>query len=278
MEQISTALSIEELKKLTKILRARIIQMSHDAGASHLASSLSCVDILTTVYWNFLKIDPKNTKDELRDRFILSKGHAAAALYATLAFREFFPIEDLKEYVKEGSYYAEHPSPNKIPGVEAATGSLGHGLSIGLGMALSAKHKKQDNTIFVLLSDGECNEGSVWEAALFAAANRLDNVVAFVDYNKWQATGKSNEVLGLAPLKQKWEAFGWSCHEIDGHDINLLIKTLQNIIPNSGKPTMIICNTIKGKGVTFMEDDNNWHYRIPTDEEVMKAKEELNKL
>src|SRR3989338_3067353 len=188
MEQTPTALSIEDLKKLTNRLRARIVQMSHDAKAPHLASSLSCIDILATVYWNFLNIDSQNPTNDLRDRFILSKGHAAAALYATLAFRGFFPPEKLVEYVKEGSYFAEHPCPKKISGVEAATGSLGHGLSIGLGMALAAKQKKRDNNIFVLLSDGECNEGSVWEAALFATANKLDNIIAFVDYNKWQAT------------------------------------------------------------------------------------------
>ena len=275
MKLTPTSLSASELQDLTKKLRARIVRMSHDAQAPHLASSLSCIDILATAYWNFLNINPLAPKEEGRDRFILSKGHAAAAFYATLAFRGFFPQERLNEYVKEGSPFAEHPSPKNIPGVEAATGSLGHGLPIGLGMALAAKQKKQEYTVYVLLSDGECNEGSVWEAALFAAANKLDNVIAFVDYNKWQATGRSNEILGLAPLKQKWEAFGWTCMEINGNDPAILIATIQSITPHSEKPTMIICNTIKGKGISFMEDDNNWHYRIPTDEEVLKVEKEL---
>lgn len=267
--------SIEELQFISRKLRAQVVEMSHNAEAPHLGSSLSCIDILTVLYWNILSINPTTPNDPERDRFILSKGHAAAALYATLAHRGFFAIDVLNTYVKNGSYLAEHPSPHGIPGVEAATGSLGHGLPIALGMALAAKIQEQRYRVFVLMSDGECNEGSVWEAALFAAANKLDNVIAFVDYNKWQATGRSNDILGLHSLQQKWQAFGWNCLEVDGHNIRELLATLTTIPSQSGKPTMIICHTIKGKGVSFMEDDNNWHYRIPTAEEVQKAKQEL---
>jgi transketolase len=275
MNPVQTALSIDELKRLSNELRSRIIQMSHDAKAPHLASCLSCIDILSVVYWNFLKIDPSNPNDENRDRFILSKGHGAAAFYATLAYRGFFPKEMLKDYVKNGTRMPEHPSRFKVPGVETATGSLGHGLSVGLGMALAAKTNKKDYKVFVLVSDGECNEGSTWEAALFASANKLDNVVVFVDYNKWQATGRSNEILKLAPLKQKWDSFGWNSYEIDGNNIEEVNSTIKNIPEHIGKPTIIIANTIKGKGISFMEDDNNWHYKIPTEEEIVLANKEL---
>lgn len=275
MNQLATALSVTELQEIARRLRFRIIQMSHAAKAPHLGSSLSCVDILAVIYWNFLNIDSQKPEDDNRDRFILSKGHAAAAIYATLGFREFFPLEDLNSYVKDGSYFAEHPNPHNIPGIEAATGSLGHGLSVGLGMALAAKVKQKDYKTFVILGDGECNEGSIWEAALFAASHKLDNVIAFVDYNKWQATGRSDEVLGLPPLKAKWGAFGWNCYEVNGHNLGELIETLKIIPEKSGKPTMIIANTIKGKGISFMEDDNNWHYRVPSDQDVLQAREEL---
>lgn len=271
---INTAVSIKELSLLSNTLRAKVVEMSHAAKAPHLGSSLSCIDILTILYWKVLSINPNNPHDPNRDRFILSKGHAAAAFYAALAHRGFFPLDVLDTYVKNGSSLAEHPSPHGIPGVEAATGSLGHGLPVALGMALAAKIQQRKYRVFVLLSDGECNEGSVWEAALFAAANKLDNVIAFVDYNKWQATGRSNDVLGLHSLQQKWQAFGWNCVEVDGHSFQDLLMAITTN-PPLGKPTMIICHTIKGKGISFMEDDNNWHYRIPTVEEVRKAKQEL---
>ena len=200
--QVAT-LSTGELNQISAKLRAQVIQMSHNAKAPHLGSSLSCIDILTVLYWHTLSIKPENPNDSNRDRFILSKGHAAAALYATLAHKGFFPVETLNTYVQAGSYLAEHPSPHGIPGVEAATGSLGHGLPVGLGMALAAKINNQNYKTYVLMSDGECNEGSVWEAAMFAASNKLDNVIAFIDYNKWQATGRSNEILALESLKDK---------------------------------------------------------------------------
>ena len=261
-------------KRLSSIFRAKVIEMSHAAKAAHLASSLSCLDLVTVLYHSILNVDPGNPAWEGRDRFILSKGHAASALYVALAYKGFFPQDDLNNYGKAGSLLEEHPSP-KLKGVEAATGSLGHGLPIGCGMALAGRIKKQSYKTYVLMSDGECNEGSVWESALFAAANKLDRLCAIVDFNKWQATGRSQKVLAIDPLTDKWKDFGWNVLEIDGHDHGQIVQALQAFPDPCAKPTMIIANTIKGKGVSFMEDDNNWHYRVPHQEEVQKAKNEL---
>jgi len=256
-------------------LRGKIIEMSHAAQAAHLASSLSCADVVTAAYWHVLRGDPRVPNDPLRDRFILSKGHAAAALYAALAMKGYFPLAELDTYCKDGGRLAEHPPANLLPGVEAATGSLGHGLPLGCGMALSGRIKGEAFRVFALLSDGENNEGSVWEAAMFAAAQKLENVCVIVDYNKWQATARSNDTLMLAPLRDKWAAFGWDASEIDGHDIGALAEAMQRVPNGSGKPVALIAHTVKGKGVSFMEDDNNWHYRAPTAEEVVKAHREL---
>jgi transketolase len=233
------------------------------------------VDILTAIYWGAMRIDPKSPLDPSRDRFILSKGHAANALYATLAYRGFFDPSQLDTLNEDGGHLPEQPTLQCVPGVEAATGSLGHGLPLALGMALAQRIQGKGYRCFVLMSDGECQEGSVWEAAMFAAAQRLDHVLAVVDYNKWQATGRSDEVMALNPLRQKWEAFGWSTHEVDGHDMNALLAAVRKVPDGSGKPIAVIANTIKGKGVSFMEDDNNWHYRIPTADEVKAAHVEL---
>ena len=211
---------IAELRSTAQHIRGKIIDMSHKSGAAHLGSSLSCVDILVALYWNALSINPDKPSAPDRDRFILSKGHAASSLYATLAFKGFFPVDVLDTFAMPGSRLEEHPGPNCISGVEAATGSLGHGLSIGIGMALSSRIQEQKYRVFALLSDGECNEGSVWEAAMFAAGQYLDNVLAIIDFNKWQATGRSCEVMSLKPLKEKWESFGWSAYEIDGHNMS----------------------------------------------------------
>jgi transketolase len=263
------------LKRRAAQLRGKVIEMSHAAQAAHLASSLSCIDILTAAYWHVLRIDPNQPDDPSRDRFILSKGHAAGALYAVLAMKGYFPLEELDSFCKNGGRLAEHPPANLLPGVEAATGSLGHGLPLGCGMALSGRIKGETFRVFALLSDGENNEGSVWEAAMFAAAQRLDNVCVIVDYNKWQATARSDETLMLAPLRDKWVAFGWDAREIDGHDVGALAQAMQRVPNGSGKPVALIAHTVKGKGVSFMEDDNNWHYRAPTAEEVARAKKEL---
>jgi transketolase len=271
----STPLATEDLDSVARHLRFKLIQMSHAAGTPHLGSALSCVDILVAAYWKILKIDAARPADPLRDRFILSKGHAASALYATLAERGFFPMEWLDTFAQHGSPLAEQPSPRCAPGVELATGSLGHGLPVGLGMALAGRIQKQPYRVFVTMSDGECNEGSVWEAAMFAPGQGLENVAIIIDYNKWQATGRSNEVMKLHSLRDKFAAFGWSATEVDGHNISQLVSAMSAVPNGSGKPVAIVAHTVKGKGVSFMEDDNNWHYRIPTAEEVAKAGKEL---
>jgi transketolase len=230
---------------------------------------------VATAYWHVLQIDPQNPYDPARDRFILSKGHAATTLYAALAFRGFYPVEMLETFTKDGGKLAEHPPANTLPGVEAATGSLGHGLPIACGMALAGRIKELGYRSYALLSDGENNEGSVWEAAMFAAAQKLDTVCVIIDYNKWQATARSNDTMALAPLRDKWEAFGWDAVEVNGHDIGALASLMERIPNGSGKPVALIANTVKGKGVSFMEDDNNWHYRAPTAEEVLMAHKEL---
>jgi transketolase len=245
--------------------------MSHDAGTPHLGSALSCVDILVAAYWNVLQIDPSNPDAPDRDRFILSKGHAASALYAVLAERGFFPADWLSDFARHGARLAEQPAPHCAPGVELATGSLGHGLPVATGIALAARILQRSHRVIACLSDGECNEGTVWEAALFAAAQRLSHLTVVVDYNKWQATGRSDEIMALPSLREKWAAFGWNSLEVDGHDIQALTTAFLSAPAPSGKPTAIIAHTIKGKGVPFMEDDNNWHYRIPKAEEISKA-------
>ena len=264
-----------DLTEIARRIRRELVQMSHRARAPHLGSCLSCVDILVAAYWSVLNVNPTQPAADARDRFILSKGHGAAALYATLAHRGYFPIEDLATFNQPGSNLPEQPSPGGAPGIEAATGSLGHGLSIGLGMALAARIKRLTYRVYVVLSDGECNEGSVWEAAMFAGANQLSHVVAVVDFNRWQATGRSEEVMAISPLAEKFEAFGWSAREVDGHDIEALAETMRSAPSDHGKPTALIARTVKGKGISFMEDDNNWHYRIPNQEEVQAALEEL---
>jgi transketolase len=262
-----------ELEAMARRIRGKVIELSHKASTPHLGSSLSCVDILVAAFWGGgLAIDPKKPSDPDRDRFILSKGHAATTLYTTLAHRGFFPLELLDTYMQSGGCLAEQPSPGCAPGVEWATGSLGHGLSVGLGMALAGRIQGRSYRVFVVLSDGECNEGTVWEAAMFAPAHKLENVVAIVDYNKWQATGRSNEIMALQPLKEKWQAFGWNATEVDGHDLKALVEALRNVPDGSGKPIAIVAHTVKGKGIPFMEDDNNWHYRSPDANELRTAK------
>jgi len=273
--EVSPPADLEDLKALARKIRGRVVQMSNVARTPHLGSSLSCVDILVAAYWGFLRVDPANPSDPDRDRFILSKGHAATALYATLAHRGFFDPALLDTFNCRGSLLAEHPSFRCVPGVEASTGSLGHGLSLALGMALAQRIQGRKARCFALLSDGECEEGSVWEAAMFASARRIDNAAVIVDDNKWQATGRTDEIMALEPLAEKWRAFGWTAHEVDGHNLAALLRVLAAVPDGSGRPIAVIAHTVKGKGVSFMEDDNNWHYRVPTAEEVRAAHQEL---
>lgn len=267
--------SIDELERTARKLRGRIIEMSHKSGAAHLGSALSCVELLLASYAWGVRVDPRRPQAEDRDRLILSKGHAASALYAVAAEVGFLPESLLDTFGENGGNLPEQPAPHLLPGIEAATGSLGHGLSLGVGMALAARVRGLGFRVVVIMSDGECNEGSVWEAAMFAAAQKLDNLTVLIDYNKWQATGRSDEVMALASLAAKFTAFGWNACEVDGHGLEALRSELQSDPPANGRPAAVICHTTKGRGVSFMEDDNNWHYRVPTAEEVARARQEL---
>ena len=268
-----------ELNRIASNMRANIIETSSRTSTPHLASCLSSVDLLTALYFSVLRIDPNNPRDLCRDRFIMSKGHGAMALFHVLAQRGFYSEDRLLAYGQDGSVFAEHPpTPDNLAGIEAATGSLGHGLPLGLGMALAASIQKRSYNVYAILGDGECNEGSIWECAMLSAAQKVNNLCAIVDFNKWQATGRSQEIMSLDSLADKWRAFGWETYEIDGHDMGAILSVLSKFPAANHKPTAIIAHTVKGKGVSFMEDDNNWHYRIPTTEEVVKSKVELGVL
>lgn len=258
------------LKNISKKIRKKVIYLSFKAKTAHLASSLSCVDIIVTIYEKFLRYSEKKKFNNI---FILSKGHAATALYSILNYKKIISNDVFEKFSKKNSILEEHPT-HKIPGVSVATGSLGHGLSIGCGIALGYKIRKLNKKVYVLMSDGECNEGSVWEAALFASANKLSNLIILIDYNKWQATGRTKDILDLGNLKKKFQHFGFNSKEIDGHNFIQIIKSLKNTV--SKKPTAIIAHTIKGKGVSFMENNNNWHYRSPSEKEYYDSIREIN--
>lgn len=256
-------------------IRRRVLEMICRAKSSHIGSVFSAVDILAMLYDNILRLDPERPAWPDRDRFILSKGHACAGLYAALAERGFFPGSWLDEFFANGGRLAGHATHWGVPGVEASTGSLGHGLSLGCGMALAGKRDCLSYRVFVMLSDGECDEGSTWEAALFAPHHKLDNLVAIIDYNKIQSFGTVADVLSLAPLAAKWKSFGWEVFEIDGHDHAQIAHALDETSWVSGRPTCVIAHTVKGKGVSFMEDKILWHYRCPDAEEQRMALVEL---
>lgn len=258
----------------TKI-RAHALHMTHKANASHIGTCLSIADILAALYQGILRVDPKRPDWPDRDRFILSKGHGAAAIYAVLAECGFFPKEWLETYCQDGGKLPGHITSHGIPGVEVSTGSLGHGLPIGCGMALAGKHDRQPYRVFVLLSDGECDEGSTWEAALFAPHHHLNNLIAIVDHNKIQAFGTVKEVLNLESLADKWRAFSWAVREIDGHDFRQIENALTSIPFEPDRPSCIIAHTVKGKGVSFMENQLAWHYKSPDDEQLRQALCEL---
>ena len=255
-------------------IRAEALKMVHRAKSGHLGSAFSIADILAVLYGGILDIDPKNPEWPDRDRFILSKGHGASTVYVALAEKGFFPREWLDTFYLNDTRLPGHVT-HGVPGIEASTGALGHGLPIGGGMALAGKYDKKAYRVFVVLSDGDCDEGSTWEAALFAHQHRLDNLVAIVDYNKIQGFGRTSEVIDLEPLPDKWRTFGWSVREIDGHNHNEIEKALKAVPFESGKPSCIVAHTVKRKGVSFMEDDVAWHYHSPDDEQLEKALVEL---
>jgi transketolase len=263
-----------QLREFARQIRRRVLEMSHRAGTPHLGSSLSCADIVAAAYGGGLRLAPADAQQSGRDRFLLSKGHAATTLYAALALTGHFPDDWISHYAEPGAPLGEHPSP-EIPGIDLATGSLGHGLPVAVGLALSDRIRRVHRRTCVLMSDGECNEGTVWEAALFAPAHRLVELFVVIDFNGWQATGRSAEITALEPLAEKWATFGWRTIEIDGHDLIGLRDLLAGPADGSGRPTAIVAHTVKGKGVSFMEDDNNWHYRVPNDAELARALAEL---
>lgn len=255
-------------------IRGHALRMVHAANASHIGGCLSMADILAVLYTHILRLDPTRPADPDRDRFVLSKGHAAAILYAALAERGFFPMAELESYCKDGSRLTGHIS-HGVPGVEVSTGSLGHGLPIAAGMALASKADRRPSRVFCLLSDGECDEGSNWEAILFAPHHKLDNLVAVVDFNKLQSFGRVSEVLALEPFADKWRAFGWHAIEIDGHDLTQLRTAFEAVPKVEGRPTAVIAHTVKGRGVSFMEDRLEWHYKSPNAVQLAQALAEV---
>lgn len=261
-------------QELALKIRKHAVNMTSTGGSSHIGSILSIADVLAVLYGSVMNYRPNEPKWQGRDRFILSKGHAGAGVYAALAESGFMSVDKLKTHYQDGSDLSGHVSHKGIPGVEFSTGSLGHGLPVATGMALAAKINKDKHTIYVLMSDGECDEGSNWEAALFATHHKLDNLVVIIDRNKLQSIHSTEDTLGLEPFVDKWQAFGWSVVDVDGHDHEQLINACNS--KEVGKPLCIVANTIKGKGVSFMENNVLWHYRSPQNEEYDAAMKELN--
>ncbi len=269
------AMKKKELQIFAAKARIGVIEGVYNAKAGHPGGSLSICDLLAYLYNGEMSIDASNPRMEDRDRFVLSKGHAAPALYATLALKGFFPVEDLKTLRKSDSYLQGHPNMNKIPGVDMSTGSLGQGISAAVGMALGAKLDKKDFRVYTVLGDGEIEEGEVWEAAMFAANRGLDNLVAVVDYNGLQIDGTVEEVNSPYPIADKFKAFKWNVVEIDGHDFDAIESALENSRATKGVPTCIVMKTIKGKGVSYMENAVGWHGKAPNTEEYEQAMTEL---
>ena len=260
---------------LAKRIRLHALRMTSKSGASHVGAAFSCADILAVLYSRVLNVDPLNPSWPLRDRFVLSKGHAGSALYAVLAECGFFSVEKLETHYMDGSDLCGHVSHKGVPGVEVSTGSLGHGLALAAGMAYAAKLDGRRHRVFALLSDGECDEGSTWEAILFAAHHQLDRLVTIVDYNKIQSLAPVSETIGLEPFAQKWSSFGWAVKEVDGHNHEALADALRSLPFSIGKPSCLLAHTVKGKGVSFMENTVLWHYRVARGAEFDAALAEL---
>ncbi|MCL6634844.1 MAG: transketolase [Peptococcaceae bacterium] len=268
-------LDVEQLKAKAKVIRRHIIRMLGEAGSGHPGGSLSSVEIVTALYFREMRLKPEEPHWPERDRFVLSKGHAAPVLYAALAERGYFPVEELMTLRRLGSRLQGHPDMKKLPGVEMSTGSLGQGLAAANGMALAARLDKRGFRVYVLLGDGELQEGMVWEAAMAAAHYKLDNLVAFIDHNGLQIDGPVKEVMSPEPVADKWRAFGWHTLCVDGHDPGQILDALAEARTVKGRPTMIVAETMKGKGCSFMEGKVDWHGTAPKPEEVEKALAEL---
>lgn len=266
-----------ELAKMANEIRKGIVTAVHSAKAGHPGGSLSAADIFTYLYFEEMNIDPKNPKDPDRDRFVLSKGHTAPGLYSTLAHRGYFPVEDLVTLRKLGSYLQGHPCLQHVPGVDMSTGSLGQGISAAVGMALGGKLDKKDFRVYTLLGDGEIEEGQVWEASMFAGFHKLDNLVVIVDNNNLQIDGKITEVNSPYPIDKKFEAFNFHVINIDGHNFDEIAAAFKEARETKGQPTAIVAKTVKGKGVSFMENQVSWHGSAPNDEQYAAAMEELEK-
>ena len=267
--------NVEELQGIAKQIRRHIIEMTGAAKSGHPGGSLSAVEILVTLFYDVMRHDPANPKWPDRDRFILSKGHAAPVLYSVLAETGYTPVDQLKTLRRLGSIYQGHPDARFIPALEASTGSLGLGLSLGIGMGLAARLDHRPTRVYVVLGDGEIQEGQIWEAAMSAAFHKVDNVVAIVDYNRIQLDGFVQDIMELEPLTEKWQSFGWHTLNVDGHDISALQSAFAEAAATKGKPTALIAHTVKGKGVSFMENNPKFHGVAPTPTEVEQALKEL---
>ena len=269
------AMDIKALEKTAAEVRVGVVKAIHNAGSGHPGGSLSAADIVTALYFSEMNVDPKNPKMEGRDKFILSKGHAGPVQYSALALKGYFPVEDFMTLRKLGSKFQGHPDMNKVPGIEMSTGSLGQGFAAAGGMAIANKLNNDPGRIYVLLGDGEIQEGIVWEAAMSAAHYKLDNMVGILDYNGLQIDGRNEDVMTVAPVADKFRAFGWNVLEINGHDFEEILDAFAKAREFKGKPTMIVAKTVKGKGVSFMEDNAGWHGKAPNDEETEQAVAEL---
>jgi transketolase len=268
---------LAELRKIARDLRRQVIELSYSSKSGHIGSSLSCVDLLAALYFRFLRVTPGQPLAKDRDRFLMSKGHACVPFYGCLERLGFLPSDVLRRYGEEGGTLGHHPLKCGEYGIEISTGSLGHGLSVGCGLAFAAKLAQHQWRTVVLMSDGEQNEGTVWEAAMFAAQHRLDNVLAIVDFNKMQALGNNSEIIGIEKLDERYRSFGWAVRRIDGHDLSQIVDALDAFPFEVGKPSAIVADTIKGKGISFMENSLLWHYRCPDPTEYQAALAELDR-
>jgi len=266
---------VAKYEALAKELRKEILDMIYRTKSPHIGSSLSMVDLFTVLYFKILSLDSKNPKNENRDRFVLSKGHGCATLFAVLGKKGFLEEEEIKTFAQDGGCLGQHPNRDIEKGIEITSGSLGHGLSVSAGMALAGKYNNANYRVFAFLGDGELDEGTVWEGALFSSHHKLDNLTVIIDRNRLQALGEGEKIINLEPLAEKWESFGFRVKEIDGHNFEEIIKSLESVPFEKGKPSCIIANTIKGKGISFMENDFRWHDKCPDEMEYQKALEEL---
>ncbi len=269
-------MNVSELKAMTRTVRSDIVTMIHKAGSGHPGGSLSAAELMTALYFDVIKVDPKDPEWEDRDRFILSKGHVAPVVYSVLARKGFFPVEELWTLRRLGSILQGHPHKQSTPGLDCSSGSLGQGLSIANGLAIGFKKQGKGNRVFCLMGDGELQEGQIWEAVMTAAQQKLDNLCAMVDYNQVQLDGNVPDIKDLGDLAAKWHDFGWNVICLDGHDMEQVVSAFRMAESYKGKPTVLIADTVKGKGVSFMENDCNWHGNAPSEAQLQQALKEIN--